>query len=1233
MEISILTVARSRPSALCTAVAIVGLLAASPTPSQAHYRFDLKEAPRQVAALAPQVDATCDLITEYANADYDLVAYGGAQIAARVFLLSTAEPDAALYVCVNGLTLGNTQLEPLLGVFIDVDHDGEAADADDLGFLQPLHEMRFAARGDTDYSVPVASDFVATAAIDPMGLVWHAEMRIPLDEIGGGVPGTRVGIHVAHNEVFAPGDGFGWVTWVDEFQPYGWLDLRWSSSPVGPGLPPALRPILLDSSRITQGLEFDTDGTCPTNCVGHTRAVPFRRIAGKETLVQAGLFTRGAAPSVVEVECLVTSPSGSVTSVAADPLSPGDPVTLPTGTLVALSPALCWVPGDVLEEVGEYRFELRLVRDGQSVAQRIPLGSASFEATIERLNLALYRHDRNTNTSSITWSASGRVGLAILGDSLFEFHRMTPLRGRASPVTSPFLNTSAFAGSGLLGVLAPGVTTCAQGGFLQAPGSGCDDYLAGRFQSLTRASNAVFEDAGLDFRLHETASMRLMVFSGPTGGRCDPDYDVSFSDLRLQDNQGVSPSVLTHEVHHCLGEVRPTSQHWSTASPNHSANRQATGTGVLANVRTRNPSEALTPAARSVMYGTPGGAGSPSASKISFSEGLEWNKLHDTLLQIPGASASAEAAQAAGPSLPRFHVFGTIDASDNVTIFASQRFDLPLELTPDDPMGGYGLALLDADGVPLESLQFEPAGNDSEGGSESAGGFVLTLPLATGAVQFEISKGAATLHLESFATLPPSVGSVAATPFGDDVEVEWTASHPEGKTLRYTLYYQGDPAEPALPIAMGVTSESYFFDTDFVPPASAATITVEATDGLKTDQVVSNAFAVAAKPPVAAILLPPDGEKVVAGKPFLLEGFGFDAADGVLTGPALSWKSDLDGPLGTGERIDAVLSPLGSHVLELTVLASSGLSAAASVQVVVEADGDGDGVSDADETAHSCLDELVFDSDSDPDGDKLRSLTELELKTDPCDPDTDGDRFVDDDEVRRDADPSDADSQPSNVVLATDVDFVDLGACPTPNVGVFDVLTQPPGLAWEATTDVDWLLATGSGAGDGFVDVSANCVGLPPGVFFGKVLVAAVDAPVSRVTARLANADGDTSADNCLGVVNAKQADTDNDGFGNLCDCDFDQDLLCGAADKALLESCLGMPVFPGSDCEAFDLDGDGDVDAQDEATLAGRLGEPPGPSALPEPDGLILLVTGVAWLALLRRLSARSRFLGSRTQ
>ena len=81
------------------------------------------------------------------------------------------------------------------------------------------------------------------------------------------------------------------------------------------------------------------------------------------------------------------------------------------------------------------------------------------------------------------------------------------------------------------------------------------------------------------------------------------------------------------------------------------------------------------------------------------------------------------------------------------------------------------------------------------------------------------------------------------------------------------------------------------------------------------------------------------------------------------------------------------------------------------------------------------------------------------------------------------------------------------------------------------------------------------------------------------------------SADNCTLVANPDQRDTNDDGYGNACDADLDNDGVINFADLALFKS-----VFL-SNSEDADFNGDGYVNFGDLALVKGSFLGAPGPS------------------------------------
>ena len=96
--------------------------------------------------------------------------------------------------------------------------------------------------------------------------------------------------------------------------------------------------------------------------------------------------------------------------------------------------------------------------------------------------------------------------------------------------------------------------------------------------------------------------------------------------------------------------------------------------------------------------------------------------------------------------------------------------------------------------------------------------------------------------------------------------------------------------------------------------------------------------------------------------------------------------------------------------------------------------------------------------------------------------------------------------------------------------------------------------------------------------------------------------DGDsvcTPVDNCTAVANTAQNDSNSDGYGNVCDADYNNDTGVGVADKGMFDTAWGSSA-PGPPYDAdVDCNSDGGIGVFDKGCFDTAWGKQVGPSGL----------------------------------
>ena len=115
-------------------------------------------------------------------------------------------------------------------------------------------------------------------------------------------------------------------------------------------------------------------------------------------------------------------------------------------------------------------------------------------------------------------------------------------------------------------------------------------------------------------------------------------------------------------------------------------------------------------------------------------------------------------------------------------------------------------------------------------------------------------------------------------------------------------------------------------------------LTLTATDSAAATASASVTVSVNAannQPPVVSITAPANNATFFQGSSITFTGTATDPEDGALTGAALEWSSDRDGPLGTGASITNTTLSAGAHVITLVGRDSGGNTGTATRTVQV----------------------------------------------------------------------------------------------------------------------------------------------------------------------------------------------------------------------------------------------------------------------------------------------------------
>ncbi len=264
-----------------------------------------------------------------------------------------------------------------------------------------------------------------------------------------------------------------------------------------------------------------------------------------------------------------------------------------------------------------------------------------------------------------------------------------------------------------------------------------------------------------------------------------------------------------------------------------------------------------------------------------------------------------------------------VDANGNVLS------ELPLVTTMEgaDPTGG-GDDSGDSDDSDISPDEVEPA----------VAGTVDYLRWLPGAAALQlrvdgqvVDERAVSANAPSITVLAPTGGTLAGP-----IEIVWEAADADGDQLAFDIAYSPDGGRTWKALAQLVAGPRYVVD-DLAGLAGGdqAIFRVTARDGIHATAATSAPAVLPDQPPSVTILSPGEGATVPLHRAVTLLASTWDAEDAG-DGVTVTWSSDRDGPLGTGDQLVTRTLSAGDHVVTATATDSQGGVTAASMSITVD---------------------------------------------------------------------------------------------------------------------------------------------------------------------------------------------------------------------------------------------------------------------------------------------------------